>query len=87
MKTIMDEHELRKLRTDYNFKRKYGEDGYTQLMAFVDQHAMLSEISGHFRLTNSRISQILEVLLGMPYSVWLARAGVRRKKVPGHEAK
>lgn len=80
----MTPEELRKVRTKFNFDVKYKAEygGVEKLMEFVDGNAKLSEITAHFPLTNSRMSQILEVLLDMPYSVFLARAGVKRKKVP-----
>lgn len=86
MDTTINEQEFRKLRARYNFENKYGIEGYQKLLDLAEQHALTDAMGAEFNLTGARISQILEVVLGMPYSLWLAKQGVRRKRVPGsHE--
>jgi hypothetical protein len=81
----MSAAELKKVRTEYNFRKKHGDEGYAKLLAMADECKELDDIAAEFELTRPRISQILNVLLEMPYHVWLANHGIRRKKVTPHK--
>lgn len=72
---------MRKLRTEFNFRRKHGEEGLAELMEMADKCEDVRVAAERFKLSPSRISQIYLVLLGVPYNVWLSQHGIRRKRV------
>lgn len=73
--------ELKRQRTELNFRLKHGDDGLARLMQLADRFEFVEAIAGEFDVSRQRMSQVLKILLGKSYNVWLAEHGVRRKKV------
>lgn len=73
--------ETKRRRVEYNFTAKRGEDALIRLMQLANECKHVQVIADEFGVSRQRMSQVLKVLLGKSYNVWLAEHGVRRKKV------
>lgn len=73
--------ELKRARTEYNFRQKYGQEGFDKLMEMIESFERLDVIATRFEVTRPRISHVIRVLLEQPYNEFLSEHGIRRKKV------
>lgn len=78
--------ELKLKRTELNFRMKHGDEGLAALHQYANDCEYVDKIAAHFGVSRARMSQLLNVMLGMPYAIWLAKHGVARKKVTRHDS-
>lgn len=76
---------LRQFRVSQNFEIKYREKGgIAQLQRMIKANDTVQDMANWFGIAQSRMSVILESVLGIPYSEYLAgnnisRSGVRHE--------
>lgn len=75
----MSAAQIKQVRTEYNFKRKHGQEGFDRFMAMAYRGEYVESFAEEFGITRARASQLLGVILGEPYSIWLAKHNVNRK--------
>ena len=73
---------LRQFRVSQNFELKYHDKGgMAQLNRMITSHDTVQEMANWFGIAQSRMSVILESVLGIPYSEYLSGSGITRSGV------
>lgn len=77
-KAVVKRHRVRT-----NFDKHYKErGGISQLERMITARDTVEDMGAWFHVTPARLSTILHVILGMPYSQYLSKKGVQRSRVP-----
>ena len=74
----MSKQTIRQLKHRYTFESKYGEGSYDKLLSMIAAHKTLADIGREFDISDQAVSKHLQVILDMPYSVYLRKQGINR---------